>query len=147
MASRLIFSSMFLFESDNLSYLAVIKLIVLGSMSIVNNAKIARIVISNWAEKRLEVKDFSKSLLRHLHDHQLDWMHSCGGKGRCTTCKAIILSGGENLSQVTPAEERYRQLGALQADERLSCQARVTGDVTIAVPEEYKLPHIDYSRE
>ena len=93
-------------------------------MSIPNNAKIARIVISNWATKVLEVKDFSKSLLRHFQDASLDWMHSCGGKGRCTTCKCIVLSGMENLSHVTPAETKYRQEGLLKDDERLCCQTR-----------------------
>jgi 2Fe-2S ferredoxin len=115
-------------------------------MSIPNNAKIARIVISNWSDKVLDVKDFTKSLLRHFQDASLDWMHSCGGKGRCTTCKAIIVSGMENLSSVTPAELRYRQQGLLNEDERLCCQTRVLGDVTLAVAEEYKLPHIDYGK-
>jgi ferredoxin, 2Fe-2S len=106
----------------------------------------ARIVIANWAEKTLEVTDLSKTLLRHLHDNQLDWMHSCGGKGRCTTCKAIIMEGAENFVPVTAAEQKYRSLGALKSAERLSCQAKITGDIKIIVPDEYKLPHIDYSR-
>ena len=71
-------------------------------------------------------------------------MHACGGKGRCTTCKVIVLKGHEHLISVTPAENRYRAMGALKSNERLSCQVRILGDVTIAVPEEYKLPHIDY---
>jgi ferredoxin, 2Fe-2S len=104
----------------------------------------ARIVIANWAEKTLEVTDLSKTLLHHFHDNQLDWMHSCGGKGRCTTCKAIIVEGAENFIPVTAAEQRYRQLGALKTTERLSCQAKITGDVRINVPDEYMLPHIDY---
>lgn len=106
----------------------------------------ARIVIANWAEKTLEVTDLSKTLLRHFHDNQLDWMHACGGKGRCTTCKTIIAEGAENFIPVTAAEQRYRQLGALKTTERLSCQAKITGDVRIIVPDEYMLPHIDYSR-
>jgi ferredoxin, 2Fe-2S len=105
-----------------------------------------RIVISNWSEKVLEVKDSTKSLLKHFQDFSLDWMHSCGGKGRCTTCKAIILSGSENLSSVTPAESRYRRQRLLAGNERLSCQVRVLGDIIVAVPEEYKLPHIDYDK-
>lgn len=53
----------------------------------------------------------------------------------------------ENLSSVTPAELRYRQQGLLHTDERLCCQTRILGgDVTLTVPEEYKLPHIDYGK-
>jgi 2Fe-2S ferredoxin len=104
-----------------------------------------RIVISNWSRKTLEVKDPTKPLLQHFHDHHLDWMHACGGKGRCTTCKVIVLAGEENLPPLTPAEQKYYNLGELKTPERLSCQARIKGDIIIAVPEEFKLPHIKYS--
>jgi ferredoxin, 2Fe-2S len=106
-----------------------------------------RIVIANWAEKTLEVTDLSKTLLRHFHDHGLDWMHACGGKGRCTTCKAQILQGHENLEPLTLAEQKYRQPGALKEHERLCCQARIKGDIILAIPEECKLPHINYDQE
>ncbi|HEY0652518.1 MAG TPA: 2Fe-2S iron-sulfur cluster-binding protein [Chryseosolibacter sp.] len=102
------------------------------------------IVIENWKSKTLTINDTTVSLLKHFQNNRLDWMHSCGGKGRCTTCKVIVLEGHEHLSQATPAENRYRAMGALRANERLSCQVRVLGDVKVAVPEEYKLPHIEY---
>jgi ferredoxin, 2Fe-2S len=113
-------------------------------MSTPINANIARIVIQNWSEKTLEVRDLSRSLLNHFHDHHLDWMHACGAKGRCTTCKAIIVEGSENFMPLTPAEQKYRQLGALKDNERLSCQAKISGDVVILVPEQNKFPHIKY---
>lgn len=103
-----------------------------------------RLVIVNWAGKSLEVTDLSKTLLRHFHDNRLDWMHACGGKGRCTTCKVRVIQGHENLGPLTVAEQKYRQLGALKANERLSCQTQIKGEVHLAVPNEYKLPHINY---
>ena len=106
----------------------------------------ARIVIVNWAKKTLEISDLSKSLLRHFHDHHLDWMHACGGKGRCTTCKAVIVEGMGNLTPLTAAEQRYRTLRELREDERLCCQAKIQGDITIAIPEENKLAHINYAK-
>ena len=105
----------------------------------------ARIVIANLFKKQIEVENLSKSLLQHFHDHRLDWMHSCGAKGRCTSCKAIILKGAENIVPLTPAELRYKSIRLLSDNERLCCQARITGDVELAAPEEYKLPHIQYS--
>ena len=105
----------------------------------------ARIVIVNLFNKVLEPENLSKSLLQHFHDNQLDWMHACGGKGRCTSCKAIILKGAENIVRLTPAEIRYKDLGLLAENERLCCQARIIGDVELAAPEEYKLPHLKYS--
>lgn len=102
------------------------------------------ILIKNWSQKKLTVNDERKPLLRHFQDNFLDWMHACGGKGRCTTCKVIVISGSHHFSSTTPAENRYRSIGALKDNERLSCQTRVLGDVAIAVPDEYKLPHINY---
>jgi len=106
----------------------------------------ARIVIVNWAGKTLEASDSTKTLLQHLHEHRLDWMHACGGKGRCTTCKAIVVGGAEDLHALTAAETRYATMGALKTNERLACQLKVSTDITIKVPEVYKLPHIDYEK-
>jgi 2Fe-2S ferredoxin len=104
----------------------------------------AQIVIANWSEKIIETKDLSKTLLQQFHDQNLDWMHACGAKGRCTTCKAIVIQGIENFQPLTPAEEKYRQSGMLKNNERLCCQAKIKADISILVPEEYKLPHINY---
>src|SRR5689334_652204 len=105
----------------------------------------ALIVIKNLEEKTLEVQDFSKTLLQHLHGNGIDWMFTCGAKGRCTTCKAVVLEGTENLGAKTNVELRYEGQGLLRKNERLTCQARIHGSVTIRVPEEYKLPHMKYS--
>ncbi|HEU5290181.1 MAG TPA: 2Fe-2S iron-sulfur cluster-binding protein [Cyclobacteriaceae bacterium] len=105
----------------------------------------AVIVIKNLGEKTIEVQDFSKSILQHMQENGIDWMFACGGKGRCTTCKAIVFQGLENLEPKTAAELKYETLGLLGPNERLSCQTRIRGSVTISVPEEYKLPHMKYS--
>jgi ferredoxin, 2Fe-2S len=103
----------------------------------------ARIVIRNLG-KSVEVKDFSKTILHHVQAAHIDWMHACGGNGRCTTCKARVLSGGQNLSSITAAERNYQQQGMLSHHERLICQAKLSGDVTLDVAEEGKLPHLTY---
>lgn len=87
----------------------------------------------------------SRSILATLQAERIDWMHACGGKGRCTTCKFSVVSGAAHLSPTTTHEARYRQQGDLRDSERLACQVRATGDVVIRVPEEGKLPHIKYS--
>ena len=103
----------------------------------------ATIMIENLFKRVLEVTDLSKTLL--FHQNNLDWMHSCGGKGRCTTCKVIINRGLEHLQPLTRHEQRYRLGGDLKQQERLACQARITGDITLIVPKESQLPHLDYS--
>ncbi|HYC83943.1 MAG TPA: 2Fe-2S iron-sulfur cluster-binding protein [Chryseosolibacter sp.] len=105
----------------------------------------AKIEIENLFNKVLEITDLEKTLLKHFHEHRIDWMQSCGGKGRCTTCKVIVRAGSENLSGRTTPELRYLGQGAIAKDERLSCQVKVTGDIIISVPRIYKLPHVRYS--
>ena len=105
----------------------------------------AKIVIENLYGKILLVQDPEKSLLEHFHHEGLDWMHACGGKGRCTTCKVIVQSGSDYLTPLTPSEGRYRSMSALKMNERLSCQVKVRGDIVLVVPDECKLSHITYS--
>jgi 2Fe-2S ferredoxin len=105
----------------------------------------AKILIQNVFGKILSVENPEKTLLQHFHDNRLDWMHACGGKGRCTTCKVIVLEGMTNISPLTGAEQRYRAQRALKLNERLSCQVSVLGDIVVSAPEEYKLPHVHYN--
>ena len=85
------------------------------------------------------------TLLADLQAAGHDWMHACGAKGRCTTCRVRVLAGAENLSPPTDAELRYRAAGRLLPTERLTCQARLpTGAVRGCVPEATQLPHVQY---
>lgn len=102
-------------------------------------------MIESLFKKTLNASDHSKTILQHFHDNGVDWMHSCGGKGLCTTCKVIVKEGYSNIEALTDAERRYSTEGELGADERLSCQARIKGDVCLLAPREYRLPHIRYS--
>ena len=86
------------------------------------------------------------TLLAALQAAGHDWMHACGAKGRCTTCRLQMRAGLENLSPPTAAELRYQAAGRLLPTERLTCQAQLpAGDATGRVPEATKLPHIHYS--
>jgi 2Fe-2S ferredoxin len=105
----------------------------------------ASILIENLDQRKVEAADLSRTVLKHLQDHQIDWMHACGGKGRCTTCKFKLLSDPAHLEPDTEAEQRYRRQRALAADERLACQAKLNASIRISVPEECKLPHIHYT--
>jgi ferredoxin, 2Fe-2S len=85
------------------------------------------------------------SILEILQQNRIDWMHACGAKGRCTTCKARVVEGVEHLGPLTPHEQRYADKGQLKANERLACQCQVEDSLTIVVPEASKLPHMTYS--
>ncbi|RYU80767.1 2Fe-2S iron-sulfur cluster-binding protein [Hymenobacter persicinus] len=86
------------------------------------------------------------TLLAALHAAGFDWMHACGAKGRCTTCRLEVVSGLEHLTPPTDAELRYRAAGRLLPHERLTCQTRLpAGDVTGRTPEATQLPHQRYT--
>lgn len=55
--------------------------------------------------------------------------NSCGGVGVCGRCKVRLVSGAENLSAPTSIEVRFSKNFA--ADERMACQAVVTGACTV----------------
>ena len=57
--------------------------------------------------------------------------NSCGSVGVCGRCRVFVLAGAENLSPPTMIEIRVASQRGFAADERLACQAVVTGDVEI----------------
>ncbi len=105
----------------------------------------AKITIQNLYNREIVVTDYTKPALIQFGFNQLDWMHACGGKGRCTTCRFKIIEGIGHIESLTKAEERYREQNLLQQNERLACQAIVIGDIVISVPNDCKLPHLQYS--
>ena len=55
----------------------------------------------------------------------------CGGRGRCTTCRVLVLDGADRLHP--PSEAEARSLAAVGAEDntRLACQIRPTEPITI----------------
>ena len=68
----------------------------------------------------------------------------CGGRGICGKCqisvsegkfsKEGIVSESGHLGGVTDLEARFRRLRPIAPDRRLSCQAKIAGDLVIDVP-------------
>jgi len=72
--------------------------------------------------------DAGETLLDLCDALDLDMGSDCGGFAACNACRVKVLEGMENLS---PLEEEERPF--LDApDQRLGCQALVTGDVRVA---------------
>jgi len=104
-----------------------------------------KIVIENRAQKVVLDGGTSKTALRIFQEQGVDWMHACGGKGRCTTCRFVVLQGNEQLAPATALEQKMLATKVLQPNERLSCQAVVLGEIHIRVPNDCKLPHLHYT--
>lgn len=104
-----------------------------------------KIVIQNLHNKEIFINNENKNLLDIIHENYIDWMHACGGKGRCTTCKVQVLEGLPNFSEESQAELKYRRMNRLASNERLSCQCQINGDIVVKVAPENKFNHIQYS--
>lgn len=57
--------------------------------------------------------------------------NSCGGVGVCARCKVRVLAGAENLTPATAIEVRFGTARGFAQDERMACQAVVTGDCEV----------------
>jgi len=104
--------------------------------------------IKNLKQKTVLLSE-KKTILQSLAENDIDWMQACGAKGRCTTCKMIVLEGEEHLESLSEAEKKFLAQGRLKPHERLTCQTiPVTSEeasiIQIYVPKIYQLPHIDY---
>jgi ferredoxin len=91
--------------------------------------------------KEFDVESGTK-LLKALRDHEIDIVHSCGGKAKCTTCRFTARKGIPR--KVTQAQkerfERMVESGQPQFDAPqvfLSCQVVVEKDMTLSVAEEF----------
>jgi uncharacterized 2Fe-2S/4Fe-4S cluster protein (DUF4445 family) len=75
----------------------------------------------------------------------------CGGRARCGRCQVLavdgsfakenIVSSPDHLSEMGETELYCRQRGRLEEGNRLSCQARILGDVRIDVPAGSQVHH------
>jgi ferredoxin len=62
---------------------------------------------------------------------------SCAGKASCGLCRVTVRAGEQYLTAMGPLERRHLGNVYFITKQRLSCQARLTGDsaeVTIDVP-------------
>jgi ferredoxin len=74
----------------------------------------------------------NKKLVLAIEDEVgLDILHRCGGIPACTTCRVEVLSG--DVPPMASAEEEALEDPELIEKYRLSCQLRVTGDLSVRV--------------
>ncbi len=55
----------------------------------------------------------------------------CGGKGKCTTCRVVVLDGLQNCLPRNQPETRIAQVKGFPPELRLACQTRVSGPVKV----------------
>lgn len=76
------------------------------------------------------------SLLDAAEKVGIELRHDCGGFATCSTCRILILEGVPNLTEIDLDEENMLEEAELSAPFRLSCQAKIQGDVIVRIPDE-----------
>ncbi|MEM4298567.1 MAG: ASKHA domain-containing protein [Nitrososphaerota archaeon] len=88
--------------------------------------------------RRIEATEGS-TLMDVIRRAGLDIASVCGGLGTCGKCRVVVVGGSSNISGPSPSEAKHLKVDELKAGYRLSCQARVYGDVTIYIPMESRV--------
>jgi adenylate cyclase len=89
------------------------------------------------------------TLLEGSRDNAIPHPSLCGGRGRCSTCRVLILSGQENLPEPGPAEKAILSRINAPPRVRLACQIRPNRDMNIQIllPVEIPDSQIDWDEE
>jgi len=71
------------------------------------------------------------SLLKAGLDAGLAVTHACGGQGKCSTCRVVVLEGLAHAPGRNDVERAIAQRRGFAPEVRLSCQTPVSGDVLV----------------
>jgi ferredoxin len=83
-----------------------------------------------------------RKLVLILEDNGVDILHRCGGNARCTTCRVELLEG--DAGERNEAENAILTTkGVTDSNIRLSCQIRVSSDLTVKVINQASVAGID----
>ena len=77
-------------------------------------------------DSTVTIREAAHQLGLNVHDR-------CGGNGACCNCVVTILEGHPNINPKTVVEDAVFYL---DKEDRLSCQCKLFGDVTVTIPNE-----------
>src|SRR5512133_176039 len=75
--------------------------------------------------------DSTESVLHASLGAGLPHTHVCGGKARCSTCRVLVVAGGERCAPRNAREQAMADRLHFSPEIRLACQTTVAGDVTL----------------
>jgi len=84
-------------------------------------------------KKTIDVVD-GYALIDMCEDHDTSILFGCRD-GAWGACRVKVISGAEHLSPMQDNEKDFLETMAARPDERLACQCKVYGDVTLEVSE------------
>ena len=72
-----------------------------------------------------------QTILDTAIQNDIPHVNACGGEGKCTTCRLLVLDGVENCSPETEKEAALKAKVHTSDEFRLACQTTITSDVTV----------------
>lgn len=81
-------------------------------------------------DKRIEV-DEGEIILEASLRFKIPHTHVCGGLGRCSTCRVLVVEGLENCGERSSAEIGISEQLHFTPAMRLACQTQIFDDVTV----------------
>jgi 2Fe-2S ferredoxin len=95
-----------------------------------------------WDLPTIQIKDMDVvhkadvgiTILEANLDNDIEHPNDCGGNCACSTCKIMVLSGEENLSEQNKDERDTLDAYGWEPDEyRLSCQCVIEGEGVVVI--------------
>jgi 2Fe-2S ferredoxin len=87
------------------------------------------------ADIEVEVEE-GTAILDAALDNNIQIDHNCGGNCACSTCHIIIEEGYDSLAEKSEDEiDMLDEAEGLTETSRLACQAKVTRDLVIRIPD------------
>ena len=74
------------------------------------------------------------SLLSAIQASAVPIATACGGQATCGQCRLWVRAGGQNLTPIVAVEMTHLGNVMKITGQRLACQARLCGDVTVEIP-------------
>ena len=75
--------------------------------------------------------EVGETILQTAMRNGLPHVNACGGEGKCTTCRLLVLDGMDNCTPETEKEKELKEKIHTTDEFRLACQTKITGDVTV----------------
>jgi ferredoxin len=91
-------------------------------------------VLTIKTDKKSLTVDQGSAIIDVCEHHDTSILFGCRD-GACGACMVKVLDNPGNLSPMEDHERDFLETMAAREDERLACQCRVLGDVTIEVSE------------
>lgn len=79
-------------------------------------------------EKKIRLSEGESILAASLREG-IPHVHACGGEGRCTTCRILVLEGEEKCTPRSEAEKTISSKLNFLSNIRLACQTKISGSV------------------